>query len=434
MKTFLLASLKTIVFFFAFFIIQNTNAQLTVSTLAGSGAIGITNGTGTLSQFHNPTGIAIALDGTIYVADNQNNCIRKITTAGIVSTFAGTGVAGLVNGTLTTAQFFHPTGLTIDLQGTIFVTDLLNSCIRKITTDGVVSTFAGSGIIGFLDGPGTTARFNSPYGITVDATGNVYVADQSNHRIRKITPAGEVTTIAGSTMGYIDGAGTSAQFKYPTGVILDATGNLIVADTQNNRIRKITPTGAVTTLAGSAQGFADGNGAGAQFYWPHGLAFNANGALIVTDEKNNRVRKITTTGVVSTLAGTGIAGYANGTATVAQFYSPIGIAVAPDGTIYITDANNQRIRKFTGTLATTDYQLENQVSVFPNPTSGLLTISCSKEIMAVSVLNLLGQTVLTQTNKTLEVQLDLSSLTDGAYIVKMVSEGKTKTFKVMKGL
>ena len=228
-----------------------------VSTFAGSGIGGYADGTGAAAQFNKPWGVAVDSFGNVYISDTYNHRIRKINTAGVVITFAGSGVAGFSNGTGTSAQFNFPTGLCCDSSGNVYVSDSNNHRIRKITPNGVVNTLAGSGIAGFSNGTGTVAQFNSPDGLCCDASGNLYIADTSNNRIRKITPTGVVTTIAGSGVaGYLDGTGTTAIFKNPRGLCVNSIGDIYVADTDNNRIRKITASGVVTTLTGNG-GCAD---------------------------------------------------------------------------------------------------------------------------------------------------------------------------------
>lgn len=265
-----------------------------------------------------------------------------------VTTLAGTGISGFADGSGPVAKFYYPDGIATDAQGNVYVADASNNRIRKITPAGDVSTLAGSSA-GFANGAGTAAKFNIPKGVASDAQGNIYVADQINNCIRKITPTGDVSTIAGSSAsGSADGAGTVAEFYYPHGVATDAQGNIYVADGANNSIRKITPAGIVSTLAGNGSaGFADGNGSTAQFNQPLGTATDGQGNIYVTDGTNNRIRMITPAGVVSTRAGNGAQGFADGNGIAAKFYRPNGIATDKQGNIYVADIINNRIRKIS---------------------------------------------------------------------------------------
>ena len=212
----------------------------TVSSLAGTATAGYGDGTGTAARFSAPKGIAVDSEGNIYVADTDNNRIRKITSSGVVTTLAGTATAGYGDGTGTAAFFSAPHGIAADSSGNMYVTEAGNNRIRKITSSGVVTTLAGTSVAGYADGTGTAARFSAPKGIAVDSEGNIYVADTGNNRIRKITPSGVVSTFAGTaTAGYGDGTGTAARFSAPHGIAADSEGNMYVADTGNNRIRKI---------------------------------------------------------------------------------------------------------------------------------------------------------------------------------------------------
>jgi sugar lactone lactonase YvrE len=264
-----------------------------VGTLAGSAKQGYADGTGTEVQFNWPFGVAVDSKDNVYVADTGNHRIRKISPAGVVSTLAGSGEEGYADGAGTEAQFYYPADVAVDRKGNIYVATG-NHRIRKITPAGVVTTLAGTGDEGYADGAGTEAQFGSLNGVTVDGRGNVYVADLDNHRIRKITPAGVVTTLAGNgDEGYADGTGTEAQFNQPFGVAVDGKGNVYVADTGNHRIRKISPAGVVSTLAGSGdRGYTDGAGTEAQFYSPIGVAVDRKGNVYVTDV-GNRIRTIT---------------------------------------------------------------------------------------------------------------------------------------------
>lgn len=276
--------------------IRKITADGTVTTLAGkAGSFGSTDGTGSAARFYMPSGIAAASDGTVYVADAGNSTIRKITTAGVVSTFAGTaGSSGTTDGTGSAARFSTPTGVAVDSTGNVFVVDFVASTLRKITPAGVVTTFAGTAnSSGFVNGTGSAARFNIPSDITIDGSGNLYIIDRNNHSIRKVTPAAVVTTLAGSgSMGYVDGNGSAASFKFPSGITADSAGNVYVADTDNQVMRKITPAGDVTTVAGGGIGSADGLGTAARFYNLKDVAIDASGTTIyVADKSNYTIRK-----------------------------------------------------------------------------------------------------------------------------------------------
>jgi sugar lactone lactonase YvrE len=318
-----------------------------VATLAGSGTRGSANGTGTAASFKDPLGVATDASGNVYVADASNNLIRKISPAGVVSTFAGSGQYGSANGTGTAASFGGPFGVATDASGNVYVGDSGNNLIRKISPAGVVSTLAGSGQIGASNGTGTAASFNYPAGLATDASGNVYVGDPGNQLIRKISPAGVVSTLAGSgQIGASNGTGTAASFYFPYRVATDASGNVYVADGGNNLIRKISPAGVVSTLAGSGQiGASNGTGIAASFNNPSGVATDASGNVYVGDQFNNLIRKISPAGVVSTLAGSGSPGASNGTDTAASFYHPVGIATDASGNVYVDDYGNNLIRK-----------------------------------------------------------------------------------------
>jgi prepilin-type N-terminal cleavage/methylation domain-containing protein len=319
-----------------------------VTTIAGSGTVGYNDGNGISAQFNQPAGIAVDSSGNIYVGDLG---IRKITNSGVVSHLAGSlyGGYGYADGTGASALFSGADFPAVGASGDIYVVDTNNNAIRKVTSAGVVTTFAGTTGYGYAEGPGASALFRNPVGIAIDASGNLYIGDHNNASIREVTSSAFVSTFAGAVpvaYSYADGTGTSARFNGPEGIAIDSAGNLYMADYNNNDIRKITPAAVVTTLAGSgAAGYADGTGIRAIFNNPTGVAVDSSGTVYVADSGNNRIRKITPAGVVTTLAGSGAAGYADGTGTSAIFNKPYGIAVDASGALYVTDFNNYRVRE-----------------------------------------------------------------------------------------
>jgi sugar lactone lactonase YvrE len=317
-----------------------------VTTMAGNGTPSYVDGSGSGATFNNPKAVTADADGNVYVCDTDNRVIRKITPAGVVTTFAGGGPGSTTNGTGTAASFQEPIGITIDASGNLYVADRTTGLIRKITPAAVVTTFAGGGSGSGTNGTGTAASFAGPVGLATDKNGNIYVAEESGCRIRKITPSAVVSTLAGSgTQGTADGTGTAASFTDAYGIGVSPNGNVYVASGVSNTIRKITPAGVVTTFAGSAtDGETDGTGTAATFGIPTGVAVDNNGNLYVS-ELGNHIRKITPSGVVTTFAGS-TSGFADGTGADAQFAGLFGICLRGNY-LYAADANNNRIRKIS---------------------------------------------------------------------------------------
>ncbi|HTI59824.1 T9SS type A sorting domain-containing protein [Mucilaginibacter sp.] len=339
------------------------NTYSTFSTWAGSttGASGTTNGTGTAARFNTPRWMTLDGSGNMYIADAGNNEIRRaVTSTAAVALVAGstTGANGTTNATGSAARFDGPYAITFDGSGALYIADFNNNEIRKVVVSTMaVSLLAGSntGATGTTNGTGTTARFNQPAGIAYDAVSNcLYVSDFANNQIRKVTTAGAVTLFAGSaagTAGSADGTGSAATFNGPNGIAVDPSGNIYVADQNNNEIRKITPAGVVTTFAGNTTGgSADGVGTAASFVTPSGLDLDISGNIYVTDRGNYLVRMITSAGVVTTVAGTGGSGFTNGVGTSAAISDARGITVdQSSGNIYVADYSNNVIRKMIGT-------------------------------------------------------------------------------------
>lgn len=326
---------------------------LIVSSFAGNGYAGKEDGTGIQASFYQSQGMTTDSAGNIYVSDTANNLIRKITPQAVVTTYAGNGVANYVEGAALSASFNIPQGIVIDSAGNLYVADTGNNVIRKITSGGQVSTIAGSGSAAFANGTGTSASFNGPTGMTIDSSGNLYVVDTGNNRIRKIvtsvSPA-VVSTISGlATAGSVDGSASVATFNAPQGIAIDSTGSLYVTDTSNHRIRKIAMTPSptvISTLAGATSGSADGTGTSATFNRPRGITIDATGNIFVADTNNYEIRKITQGGVVTTFAGLVTnAVPSDGSSATAGFSSPVAIAVDASGNLYVADNGNNTIKK-----------------------------------------------------------------------------------------
>ncbi|HAN30864.1 MAG TPA: hypothetical protein DCQ06_04645 [Myxococcales bacterium] len=331
-----------------------------VTTLAGKGQ-GFKNDKGTSAQFNVPSGLVRDSAGNLFVADTTNHQIRKIDSSGNVTTFAGGPLAGQINGTGQSASFNGPRGLSIDDQDNLYVADTGNHLVRKITPAGVVTTVAGSNSPGgfgqplqggFAEGKGTAAKFNGLSAIAWSA-GTLYVADTANHRIRKVTPDGTVSTLAGSaTEGKSDGKGAAAQLNLPEGVTVSSAGVVYVGDTGNHRIRVIQTDGSVSTLAGSSSGQKDGQGVAAQFKEPMGLTFDGIGQLLVCDSGNHMIRTVKTSGEVGTYVGTVTSGFTDGALESTQFNQPSAIFSDAKGKAWVADRGNHRIREINDAAKT----------------------------------------------------------------------------------
>jgi RHS repeat-associated protein len=337
-------------------------SSTTVTTIAGlAGNPGFADGVASQARFQDPAGLAVGADDSIYIADGGNNRIRRLRSeldqAGnpqwVVSTLAGNGTYGFADGPAATAEFKYPQGVAVDAAGVVFVADTANHRIRKIATDGTVSTFAGDGSPGFVDGAGNQARFNSPRGVAVDQQGNIYVADTGNAAVRVINSSGQVSTLAGDgTAGISD---SPARFDCPSGIAVSGSSVYIyLTDKGSQRIRAIDSTGAVTTITGGAQGFLDNFAVYSWFAEPSGIAIEASGTFVVTDAVNSLIRQSGrvpagrgwTLGV-STLAGSGERGQADGAGSVATFLRPRGIATTTSSAIIVADTGNHTLRRLT---------------------------------------------------------------------------------------
>ena len=320
--------------------------KVTVSTFAGDGTDAYLDGPLLSAQFHTPIDIAISVDGILYVADYNGRRIRKIT-GGQVSVLAGDGNFGTRNGAGDTAEFVDPYRIEADPAGNVFVMDQADARVRRITPNGVVSTYAGSGVSGFKDGDVSVALFRQGMGgIAMGAQGTVYIDDTNNGRIRKISTAGQVSTFAGKeAKGYVNGDTSVAEFLNPNGILFDKQGNMYVADNGNYCIRKITPAGIVSRFTGAGtHGMADGAAGTAQFHYIYDMVIDKDGNLLLCD--GDRIRTVNPAGTVSTLAGS-TTGYADGDGPTALFNYPAGLTIDADGNLYVADAMNNRVRKIS---------------------------------------------------------------------------------------
>ncbi len=315
------------------------------TAFAGDGRSGTADGKGLSASFRSLSALAIAPDGTLYVADQGNGLVRRVTVEGVVSTIAGSPRNGsAVDGAGSAARFIEMTGIAVDASGIVYITD--RNAIRKVSPTGTVSTFAGSpGVSAFANGQGNEARFGTLAGIAIDATGNLYVSDATNFSIRKVTPSGQVSTIAGNPeqMGSAPGTGKLASFGAPGPLTMAPDGNLIILDTYNGTLRAMTPTGLVTSLVGAplietSAGSIDGLGQEARFRQPSGLGMDAAGNIYAADTLNHSIRRITPAGKVTTLAGSArVSGTADGQGASASFRLPEQIAVTGNGTVFVLD-------------------------------------------------------------------------------------------------
>ena len=330
-----------------------------ITTVAGENGYGYSGdgGAAANAQLYYPYGAAFDANGNLYIADMDNGRIREVTTSGIITTVAGNGNETFAGdgGAATSAGLHYPAGVALDAAGNLYIADQSNNRIRQVATNGIITTVAGNGGSSYSGdrGPATNATLSGPTSVAVDTLGNLYIADKSNDRVRQVAANGIITTVAGNGgAGYAGdgGAATSAELYYPNGVAVDGAGNLYIADTYNFRIRKVNPNGIITTVAGNGGfGYAGDGGAAtnASLNWPNGVALDAFGNLYIADSGDSRIRMVNTNGIINTVVGKNASGYAGdgGAATNAELDYPTGVVLDAAGNLYIADRNNDRIRK-----------------------------------------------------------------------------------------
>ena len=408
-----------------------------ITTVAGNGIAGYAGdgSPATSAELHQPAFICQDRSGNLLFSDFGNNVIRKINIEGVIITLAGNRTAGYAGdgGLATAALLSGPMGVTIDDSGNVYFCEYYNHVVRKINNAGIIFTIAGTHTAGYSgdNGAATNATLNGPYGIAIDAIGNIYFTDDLNYVVRKIDTVGNISTIAGNnTRGYSGDGGpaTNAQFGYLGGIAVSNSGAIYIADYTSHRIRILTDDGIINTYAGTGVLGNDGDGSpatAADLNGPNGVYVdNSTGEVYITDNYADVVRKVNTSGIITTIAGDGTSGYSGdgGSATMAQLANPNDVVVNSHGNVLIAEFDNNIIRKIT-------YQPEgvsmvyvtNNIQIFPNPAQNELTIKSENEIESVQVINTLGM-VLVSYMPALgqkEVTLNIQFMPPGLYFVKV---------------
>lgn len=413
-----------------------------IYTFAGNGSNGFSGdgGQAILAPVCAPGGVAVDNAGNVYIADRGWH-IRKVDPMGVITTIAGSTFSGYSGdgGPATSAQLNQPSGIATHTSGNIYIADLSNSAIRKIDPSGIITTIAGNGTPGYSGdgGPATAALLNAPMDVVADNFGNIFIADWTNHCVRKINPSGIITTIAGNgSKGYSGDGGPSvnAQLGYPSGLAVDNAGNIYISDWDNNRIRKINTSGIITTIAGNGIGGYSGDGGmatSAQINRPHGILIDPSGNIIFSEINNHIIRKINSSGIISTIAGSGIVGFSGdyGLATNAKLENPWGIAIDASSNVYLADVNNFRVRvvcQNSCLASTNDISQENSsFEIYPNPSTGnfKINVRTNTDNLDLVITNPLGQKVFTQqlTNSENNIFLSFES---GIYFWQTIQKGQ----------
>jgi hypothetical protein len=427
-----------------------TQAQV-INTFAGAGPSGGNTGDGgpaIAAKLNNPTGVATFGFANVYIADQENHVVRAVNYLGVIRTFAGrkdTAAGNSGDGRRAdSAQLNTPAGVAVDVAGNVYISDYSSNVVRMVNTSGIITTIAGTGVAGY-SGDGlmaTNAKWNHPYGLAVDLSGNVYIADAGNNVVRKVATDGSIATVAGNGFGaglglgegaYTGdgGAAADASLNFPEGVAVDIEGNLFIADAKNNVVRKVGTNDTITTIAGTGVGgyYGDGGAATvARLNHAAGVAVDASGNLYIADQNNYTVRKVSATGIITSFAGNGAAGYNGdgGRASVAQLNSPKSVAIDGLGQVYIADYGNNVIRKVSNATAV-DPVLEsaNKLKVYPNPTSGNFSIQLpqSSSTTDITITDVLGREVINRSESNATTLI--TGLPTGSYLIKVVCENVT---------
>lgn len=418
-------------------VISSMNAQ-TINTFAGGGS-SLSDGVPATSALSLPfRAIASDGNGNIYFTDKTVGTgyfkISKVNTSGIITRIAGGGTVAIEGSSALSYSIGTSHGLAIDASGNIYFSEQSNHKIKKISTTGIVTTYVGTGAMGFAGdgGAATSAKLNNPLGIAIDASDNLYIADANNHRIRKVTPSGIITTIAGNGVGGYSGDGSSAilaKINMPESVTIDALGNVYLSDA-NYTVRKINTLGVISTFAGNTLvGFSgDGGLATSAQISPKAIAIDSYYNLYIADFLYHVIRKVNAMGIISTIAGQdGLSGFSGdgGNPLLALLNNPYGLLVTPDCNLYITDLSNQRIRVINGSACYVGIKEQNSslgVEINPNPSSGLFNFKGLTTATKVEVYDITGRTVTSDIINTSDYKLDLSKHDKGIYIYRIVDK------------
>lgn len=429
--------------------VVQTNAQ-NIFTFAGNGTQGYSGdgSASTLAQLSNPTRVAIDAAGNVYFGESSNNRVRKVDAQGIISTIAGNGIAGYSGdgGPATLAQIKNPQGVAVDAAGNLYIAEPQNHRIRMVNSSGIITTFAGTGTSGFSGdgGPANAAQINSPYGIAVDPAGNVFIGDANNNRVRKVNTAGIISTIAGNGVSGFSGDGgpaTLSQLNGPSGVAIDALGRVYITDEVNHRIRMVNTSGTITTVAGTTvSGYAGDGGSAiqAKLNFPEGVAVDAAGNIYIADLGNYVIRKVNTSGIISTYAGTGVSGYSGdgGPAVNAQFKNPNSVAIDANGNLYVTDMLNHRVRRIcNGNCISSEVkQIEkehNEIVVYPNPSLNVFNFTNLSLDSQIEISDLLGNLIKSDKTSELSYTLDLGNFKKGIYFYRIRNDNIERQGKLI---
>lgn len=413
-----------------------------ITTIIGNGTGGYSGDGGPATSATIRANVQITFDklGNIYFGDETNNVVRKVDTLGIITTVAGNGVGAGTGtggtysgdgGQATLAGLTYPGRVAFDSIGNMYIPDCINNCIRQVDLNGIITTVAGNGV-SYNSGDGGLALYAGiyrPQYVMFDAHWNMYIVEENGSCIRKVNKLGIINTIVGNgSLGYGGDGGnaTSATFNYPSCMAIDKLGNIFIADFWNSRVRKVNTSGIVSTVAGTGVAGYNGDGVSAisaQLNYPFGIAVDTIGNLYIADMSNNRVRKVNTAGIISTIAGNGIGGYTGDfcLADTTRLNSPTGIAIDKSGNLYVTDGGNARIRKIDKNFLTSlDNSYSNNLNfkIYPNPCLNSLTISSTFEISEIEVFNSIGVRIIIFKPKDLQEKLDVSMLPNGIYILR----------------